>query len=125
MDDEAAIRRSASLLLSRFGHTVAEAAHGEEALEKYRAAKAVGEPFDVVLMDLTIPGAMGGKDAVLRLREIDPDAKAIVFSGYSNDPIMADPAKHGFNGSLQKPFEPAELSALLQQILTERERAAA
>lgn len=81
-----------------------------------------GEPFDVVIVDLTIPGGLGGKDTIRDLRSIDPGVKAIVASGYSNDPVMADYRSHGFCGRLAKPFRIGELGTVLHEVLNESER---
>ena len=104
MDDEDAILEVGSELLRLHGYTVDTAADGEEAVAKYRQARASGEPFDVVIMDLTIRGGMGGKEAIQRLQEIDPEVRAIVSSGYSNDPVMANYRDHGFMGMVRKPY---------------------
>ena len=77
-----------------------------------------GQPFDAVIMDLTIPGGMGGKEAIAMLIEVDPEAKVIVSSGYSNDPIMADYEAYGFSGVAAKPYRIGELEKTLGDILT-------
>jgi PAS domain S-box-containing protein len=118
MDDEEAVRDVAREMLESFGYTVALARDGEEAIAIYRQAMAAGEPMDSVLMDLTIPGGMGGKEAILRILEIDPDAKAIVCSGYSNDPIMSSFREYGFRGVIQKPYSLKQLSDAIRDVLT-------
>ena len=90
MDDEEAILDVTSEILKHLGYEVDTSHDGLEAVEKYRRAFASGQRFDAVIMDLTIPGGMGGKEAVKKLREIDPEVKAIVSSGYSNDPVMSE-----------------------------------
>jgi CheY-like chemotaxis protein len=90
-------------------------AHGQ-ALELYRRAREAGEPFAAVVMDLTIPGGMGGKEAIRRLLEFDPGAVAFVSSGYSNDPVMADFRSYGFKGVITKPFLHDEVVAALRQV---------
>ena len=77
----------------------------------------LNQPFDAVIMDLTIPGGMGGKEAIKRLLEIDPEVKAIVSSGYSNDPIMADFKKYGFCGVVAKPYTLEELGEALSVLI--------
>ncbi len=104
MDDEDGIRRVLETLLRKLGYEVTLTAHGEEAIARFQDARRAGTPYDFVLLDLTIPGGMGGKEAVLRLREIDPALKAMVVSGYSDDPILADCRTYGFTTSLAKPF---------------------
>ena len=86
-----------------------QAGDGVEAIERFRAARLRGQPFDAVIMDLTVPGGMGGREAVEQLRRIDPAVKAIVVSGYSDDPVMATFAEHGFAACIGKPFAPMEL----------------
>jgi PAS domain S-box-containing protein len=117
MDDEAMVRDVAGKVLTRLGYDVAYACDGAEAIAAYERALAEGRPFDAVIMDLTIPGGMGGKDAVKRLREIDPALKAIVSSGYSNDPVMAHYAEYGFNGVVSKPYTIKQLSDTIQKVL--------
>ena len=104
MDDEAAIREVTGAMLRMNGFRVECAADGEEALERYREALAAAEPFDLVIMDLTVPGGMGGVEAMEQLLALDPMVRAIVSSGYSNDPVMADHAAWGFVGVLPKPY---------------------
>lgn len=117
MDDEQLIRDIAGEMLEYIGYQVGLAVDGEEALELYRKARHNGAPFDVVIMDLTIPGGMGGEQAIQRLLELDPAAKAIVSSGYSNDPVMSDYRRHGFSGVVTKPYKIKELARILQQVL--------
>ena len=105
MDDEELIRELVEMMLEEMGHTPVLAADGTEAVALYKKNKAAGTPIDLVIMDLTIPGAMGGKEAIQELLAFDPKAKAIVCSGYSNDPIMADPGKYGFLAAVAKPYK--------------------
>jgi CheY-like chemotaxis protein len=90
---------------------------GVEALEKYVLGLFNKKPFDVVIMDLTVPGQMGGKEAVQRLLAMDPKAKVIVTSGYANDPVMEDYISQGFCGVITKPCNLAKLSQLLDDVL--------
>jgi CheY-like chemotaxis protein len=117
MDDEEIIRDVAGEILDHLGFDVDFALHGEEALKKYSDVQNTAERFDAVIMDLTIPGGMGGGEAIRRLLEIDPEAKVIVSSGYSNDPIMADYKKYGFKGMVGKPFQVDELQKVLDNVL--------
>ena len=117
MDDDDLIRDLAGELLNMLGYEVAFAKDGKEAIEVYQREFLKGTPFDVIIMDLTVPGGMGGKEAIVRLREIDPQIKAIVSSGYSNDPIMAQHELYGFAGVLPKPYDAGEVSRLLRHVL--------
>jgi len=83
----------------------------------YEEAKTDGRPFDVVIMDLTVPGGMGGQEAVKLLLEIDPEVRAIVSSGYSTDPVMADFTRYGFSGVVAKPYRASELIEEVQRVL--------
>ncbi|RMG50641.1 MAG: hybrid sensor histidine kinase/response regulator, partial [Acidobacteria bacterium] len=123
MDDEEIIRDVTRHILERLGYDVALARDGEEAIQMYRDAQRRGRPFDAVIMDLTVPGGMGGKEAIRRLRTIDPQVKAIVASGYSNDPIMANYRAYGFDGVVAKPYRIEELRRVLHQVLTSTETA--
>jgi CheY-like chemotaxis protein len=118
MDDEEPVRDVARSMLECIGYTVTVAKDGSEAIAAYRAAMDGGTPFDLVLMDLTIPGGMGGMEAVKKIREIDPRAKAIVCSGYSGDTIMANYRSHGFRGVVPKPYTLKCLSDTLLEVLS-------
>ena len=102
-------------MLARLGYTCEVTADGAQALQSYEAALKAGGAPDLVIMDLTIKGGMGGKEAVGRLKELDPDAKVIVSSGYSADPVIAQFADYGFVGTLEKPYTMSELSKVLTQ----------
>jgi PAS domain S-box-containing protein len=117
MDDEDIIREMAQELLRGLGYEVELAGDGAEALTRYQEARASGAPVDAVIMDLTIPGGMGGEEAIQKLLAVDPEARAIVSSGYSNNPVMADYKKYGFSGVLAKPYRITELSAVLQSVM--------
>ena len=119
IDDEEVIRQVAGDMLEYVGYAIDFAEDGSEAIEKYKAAFESGRSFDVVIMDLTIPGGMGGKEAIKRLIEIDPNVKAIVSSGYSNDPLMSEFRKCGFAGVVLKPYQIAELSEQVSKVLQE------
>jgi len=117
MDDEEVIRNIVVHMLTRSGFSVATAPGGEEAIEMCKIAYDAGTPFDVVIMDLTIPGGVGGKEAIQALLEIDPDACGIVSSGYADDPVMANWADYGFKGTVAKPYSKDDLMAVLSQVL--------
>ncbi|MCL6589393.1 MAG: PAS domain S-box protein [Firmicutes bacterium] len=118
MDDEEAILSAVSETLSSgFGYQVVPAADGATAIALYQEAKKSGKPFDAVIMDLTVPGGMGGQEAVAILRDFDPKIKAIVSSGYANNPIMADYKRYGFAGVVSKPYKIDELNEVLQKII--------
>lgn len=121
MDDEETVRDIAGKLLEHIGYQVEFARDGTETIELYRQAQEHDRPFDAVLMDLTVPGGMGGKEAIKTLIEIDPKVKAIVSSGYSNDPILANFRQYGFKGCIVKPYQIEELSTTLQSVLGESE----
>jgi CheY-like chemotaxis protein len=117
MDDEEVIRVLLSSMLSRLGYTVESAREGTEALALYRRAQEAGEPFDAVIMDLMIIDGLDGKETINKLREMDPQVKAIVSSGYSNDQVLADFQRYGFQGVLAKPYHLEDLSTVLQQVI--------
>ncbi|WP_049824372.1 PAS domain S-box protein [Desulfurivibrio alkaliphilus] len=118
MDDEEMIRQVGHAVLSKMGHEVELAVDGAESVAKYRAAKEQGVPFDLVIMDLTVPGGMGGQEAVKEILALDPEAKAVVASGYSHDPVMANYTDYGFQAALAKPFDLQELVRLLNKLLS-------
>jgi two-component system, cell cycle sensor histidine kinase and response regulator CckA len=118
MDDEEAILDMASALLSHFGYHPSVAHDGEEAIALYLEAAAKNDPFAVVIMDLTIPGGLGGKETIARLREVDPQIKAVVSSGYSTDPIVANFLQYGFSGILTKPYTAKEMSEVIKKVLS-------
>jgi len=117
MDDKEIVLEVMGNMLKYLGYEVAFARNGNEAIGFYKRAKAAGHPFDVVIMDLTIAGGMGGKEAIKKLIEIDPEVKAIVSSGYANDPIMVDFKKYGFSGVIAKPYKIKDLSKTLQKVM--------
>ncbi|MDX1764925.1 MAG: ATP-binding protein, partial [bacterium] len=116
MDDERFICDAASKMLEAMGYEVTCVPGGVEAVEAFARARKSGRSFDCVIMDLTIPGGMGGKEAIGKLREIDPQVKAVVSSGYSNDPVMADYRRYGFQGVLRKPYVTAEIARIVEEV---------
>jgi len=118
MDDEEHVRDVAFDMLDNIGYEATTAVDGAEAVEMYRQAMESGNPFDAVIVDLTVPGGMGGEEAIQKLIEIDPEAKAIVSSGYSINPILANFAEYGFKGVIAKPYKTRELSEVLHKVIT-------
>lgn len=115
MDDEPMIREVVKAMLEVLGHQVFLAADGEEAIERYREALACGTPPDLVFMDLVVPGGMGGKDAVKELLLVDPFAKVVVCSGYSDDPVLANCRQFGFVAAIAKPYALSELQRIIAE----------
>jgi len=119
MDDQPYIRRMVAKMLTYLGYEVEFAKNGSEAIEMYKRAKESGQSFDAVILDLTVPGEMGGECAIGKLIEIDPDVKAIITSGYSNNPIMSEYEQYGFSASITKPYTINELSKTLCRVIME------
>ncbi|MEI6042896.1 MAG: PAS domain S-box protein [Chloroflexota bacterium] len=117
MDDELLLQKVLKRIFLKLGHEVVLASEGEQACQLYQAALEVGQPFDVVLIDLTIPGGLGGKQTMTRLLELDPEVTAVVCSGYSSDPIMSDYQKFGFKAVLTKPYLVEDLQRVLSQLM--------
>jgi CheY-like chemotaxis protein len=117
MDDEKVVTDLAVRFLGYSGFEVVVAKNGEEAVEHYQRASKSRRPFDAVVLDLTIPGGMGGEKVIQRLLAIDPEVKAIVSSGYSSDPVMTNFKEYGFRGALTKPYEVGQLTEMLSTLL--------
>ncbi|HYA86240.1 MAG TPA: PAS domain S-box protein [Nitrospirota bacterium] len=117
MDDEEYILNIARELIQTLGHEIGLAANGAEAINIYQEAQGSGKPFDVAILDLTVRGGMGGAETVKRLLEIDPKAKAVVSSGYSDDATIASYEKQGFKAVLRKPYNVDELKDVLNKLL--------
>jgi CheY-like chemotaxis protein len=117
MDDDKALRRVLHATLQRLGHQVEVVADGGQAIEAYRRAHNLGHPFDLVILDLTVRDGLGGQETILELRKIEPAVKAIVMTGYSNDPAVVEPTRHGFQGVLTKPFDGDKLEDLVSCLL--------
>jgi two-component system cell cycle sensor histidine kinase/response regulator CckA len=119
MDDKSFIRKSAKRALNLYGFEVSGAENGETAINLYKEAMKKGNPYDVVILDLTVPGAMGGLKTLKELRKLDPNVKAIVSSGYSDDPVMSEHEKFGFNAIIKKPYEYHELAETVKKLIHE------
>lgn len=123
MDDEQDVIEVAEQMLTYLGYEVKFAMNGLEAVYLYKKAKEAGAPFDAVILDLTVPGEMGGgQEAMQKLFEIDPEVKAIVSSGYANDPVLSEYKKHRFSGVVAKPYEINELSKILHKLITKMKK---
>jgi len=117
MDDEPTIRDMLTKMLGKLGYDAHCVSDGEEAVTEYLRAESEGAPFDAVIVDLTIPGGVGGKQAAADLLKHDPDARIIVSSGYSNDPVMSAFSEHGFVACMSKPFKTKDLAGVLHEAL--------
>jgi len=120
MDDEEMVRTVVENILQHLGYHVLLAQNGREAIEIYQQTLESGKAIDAIIMDLTIPGGMGGNEAAGKILQSNPDARVIVASGYSNDPIMANYRDYGFRAAVTKPFQLQSLMRTLQQVLGER-----
>jgi PAS domain S-box-containing protein len=118
MDDEENILNAVGEILQvSYGYQVSLASHGAAAIELYRRAWSMGAPYDVLIIDLTVPGGMGGQETIAHLRDLNPKIKAIVSSGYATDPIMADYERFGFVGVISKPYKIDELNKAIHKAL--------
>ncbi len=119
LDDDPDVRESLGLMLTKLGLKVEETAEGNQTLARYRENLKQNNPPDVVLMDLTIPGGRGGQEIIGPLLEMDPNAKAVVLSGYSHDPVISRYRDFGFRAAIAKPITMDELGAVLKQVLAD------
>ena len=118
MDDEVYVREYISIALKTAGYLVESAENGEDAIKIYKSAYTAGNRFDLVILDLTVINGMGGGvEAIKLLLQIDPDVKAIIVSGYANDPVMAEYRQYGFHGVVRKPFKIKELHSVIQMTI--------
>ena len=120
MDDEDSIRRLGSAMCRRLGLEVTAVADGAEAVAEYTRARQAGKPYDLVVLDLTVPGGIGGQQAMQELRRVDPGVRAVVSSGYANEQVLADPEAYGFSGVVAKPYEVSTLARVLGGLLPAR-----
>jgi CheY-like chemotaxis protein len=119
MDDEETIRTLAVSLLARLGLDVTAVPDGAEAIRLYSEARGGDSPYRLVIMDLTVPGGMGGRDAMQELLKIDANVKAIVSSGYSSDPVLSNYRAHGFRGMVPKPYRYIDLARTIRSVMLE------
>jgi PAS domain S-box-containing protein len=117
MDDDQLLKEMMADMLEMLGYEADFAKDGDEAIELFKKARESGRPHDAVILDLTIPGSMGGEEVIKILREIDPEIKAVVFSGYSDGPVMSNFREYGFKGMMPKPFDSLILGKALHDVL--------
>lgn len=117
MDDEPVVREAAAEILSCLGYMVEMAADGLEAIEHYLKARSAGQGYDAVILDLTVPGGLGGLATMEKLREYDPEVKAIVSSGYANNSVLANYQQYGFKGIIAKPYNVEEFSRVVAEVV--------
>jgi CheY-like chemotaxis protein len=117
MDDQELVLSVAKKMIIALGHEVECVSDGKEAIEVFRHARDAGTPFDLVILDLTVKGGMGGEEAITILREIDPEVLAVVSSGYADSPIVADYRAYGFAAFLNKPYKIDSLKDCLNKLL--------
>jgi CheY-like chemotaxis protein len=117
MDDEQIILDVTLEVLKFLEYDVMFARDGSAALEVYKHEKEAGVPFDLVILDLSVPEGLGGKDAIALLKAYDPAVKAIVSTGYSHDPVVLDFKQYGFSGKLSKPYKISDLKEILEQMI--------
>jgi CheY-like chemotaxis protein len=117
MDDEEMLRKLSLRMLKRLGYAAESVENGAGAIDAYQKQKDLGKPFDMVILDLTNKGGMGGKQTIRELLKIDPHVKAIVSSGYFSDPVIADFRAYGFRGTIPKPYRQEDLKEALERIL--------
>jgi CheY-like chemotaxis protein len=120
MEDDAAVREVVVAMLESLECAVTATSDGEEAIRVYEWARTVGQPFDAVILDLTLPGGMGGEEVLRHLLRIDPGVRAIVASGYANASVMSEYRDHGFQAALHKPFRRDEVADALRQVVDVR-----
>lgn len=117
LDDERELAEVTCSLLEEIGYEVVAVPDGQEAIEEYCRAFFKGDKFDVVIMDLTVPGNMGGREALQKLLQVDPEVRAVSSSGYSSDPVMSRFSDFGFKAALVKPYKIEELDAVIQELV--------
>lgn len=117
MDDEPAICEITGILLKKLGYEPVITMKGEETIEEYKKAMEAGAPVDLVILDLSVPGGMGGREVIKKLLEIDPTVKSLVSSGDLSDPAINSYSEYGFTGVLTKPYNKAGLDLAIKSVL--------
>jgi CheY-like chemotaxis protein len=117
MDDEKMVRKVSEAMLESMGYEVLAVADGAEALQVYQQALGTENAFAAVILDITVPGGMGGKEVVKKMRALDSSLKAIVSSGYHRHAVMADYQKYGFDGVVAKPYRLKDMSRVIKAVL--------
>lgn len=117
MDDEQVILEVTDEVLRFLGYEVMFARDGAAAIDLYEQEKAKGNPFNLIILDLSVPEGMGGKEAFEKLHALDPAAKIVISSGFTNDPMLTDYASFGLSGVLAKPYRITEIKALLEKMI--------
>ena len=120
MDDEETVLEVVSKMLTHYGNSVVTVRDGIEAIDLYKKEMETSEPFDIVILDLTVPGSMGGEKAVHELLKIDPEIRAIVSSGYSTNPVVANYKQYGFKGNISKPYKMKDLAKILNDVMSDK-----
>nr|NIP30564.1 response regulator [Candidatus Dadabacteria bacterium]NIT13867.1 response regulator [Candidatus Dadabacteria bacterium] len=111
------VREALCNLLKKLGFQIYPTSNGLDTIEEYKKSLQNGSTYDLVVLDLTVPGGMGGKETIGKLMEIDPEINAVICSGYSNDPIMSEYEKYGFKGVIKKPYTIQDLKTTLDSVL--------
>ncbi|HEV8544011.1 MAG TPA: response regulator [Verrucomicrobiae bacterium] len=122
MDDEEPIRVLLGAILQHFGYEATTVADGTEAIREYKKALDTGKPYKAVIMDLAIPIGMGGREAIGELQNLDANVRAIISSGYSDDPAFVHFRKHGFTGRVAKPYRVEDVGKVLNEVLNASSR---
>jgi CheY-like chemotaxis protein len=117
MDDEQIILDVTGEILAFLKYEVMTAKDGLAAIDLYKKEKSAGSPFDIVILDLSVPAGLGGKETIEQLRNFDPAVKAVVSSGYTNDPVVQDFSHYGFSERLAKPYNIQEMKNLLEKVI--------
>jgi two-component system cell cycle sensor histidine kinase/response regulator CckA len=117
LEDDSAVIKTGTQMIEHLGHTVTAVQNGAEVLDLYSRSQRAGKPFDLVLLDLTVRGGMGGRETLEKLKQVDPDVVAVVTSGYADDPVIAEFGRHGFQAALLKPFTIRTLEQTIAQVV--------